>query len=258
MRTRTCLRFPGGKFYGWTKLKDVVDTPHKEYREVMVGGGSIFLGKQLSEHNWINDVDRNLINFYKIIQNNSDRKRLFKLLNGSKATKTIHAMMRDNKPKDKFESAYKFFYLNRTSFSGIMSNPRWGYLIGSSTRPERWADIIKPVAQKLKKVKITCQDFRNVINESSSYKNKDVLLYVDPPYYKAAKNIYTNDFSKNDHIDLARMLKRTRFKFVLSYDNVDEIRELYSWAIVKDSTWTYFMSENRRQIGKELIITNFD
>ena len=257
MRSKTCLRFPGGKFYGWKKIKPIIDIPHREYREPMVGGGSIFLGKQPVESNWINDLDSDLINFYKIIKNDSTRKELYELLSNDKANKKKHKLIKNMKSNDRVELAYYFFYLNRTSFSGIMVNPRWGYLKGSSVHPKRWIDIIEPVANKLQKVKITCQDFRKILEKKTRHSNKDVVLYVDPPYFKAATGIYKNHFTLQDHVDLMKLLKKTPYKFVLSYDNVREIRDMYEWAFLKADTWKYYMSEGRRTNGKELIITNF-
>ena len=43
MRIKTCLRTPGGKFYGFKFLKKYFDTEFNEYREPFIGGGSVFL-----------------------------------------------------------------------------------------------------------------------------------------------------------------------------------------------------------------------
>ena len=81
MKVKTCLRYPGGKFYGLKKIKPFLKIYHDEYREPFVGGGSVFLGKELApKANWINDIDNELINFYQVIQNEEDRWKLFSLL----------------------------------------------------------------------------------------------------------------------------------------------------------------------------------
>ncbi len=257
MKVKTCLRYPGGKFYGLKSIMPYLKINHKEYRETMIGGGSVFLAKEYVNINWINDIDSDLINFYKVIKNDADKKQLYTLLENETASKDRHQEVRDLKSKNKIEKAFKFFYLNRTSFSGIMVNPRWGYMLGSSVTPDRWTKIIEPVSQKLKNTKITNLDFKKVIENKSKFSNDDVLLYVDPPYFDASKNIYNNQFTKKDHSELCRILKKSKFKFVLSYDNFDEVIDMYDWAYVDKSDWTYFMSENRRQVGQELIISNF-
>jgi DNA adenine methylase len=258
MKVKTCLRYPGGKYYGLKFILPYLKINHKEYRETMIGGGSVFLGKDHVKVNWINDVDSELINFYKIIQNEDTKKQLYVLLKNQIASKERHKEVKQLETKDKVERAFKYFYLNRTSFSGIMVNPRWGYLIGSSVTPDRWTKIIEPVSQKLEKTKITNFDFKKIINTKSKFSSDEVLLYIDPPYFDASKNIYNNQFTKKDHIELCKILKKSKFKFILSYDNFDEIIEMYNWANIDKSNWTYFMSENRRQVGRELIISNFE
>jgi len=255
MKIRTCLRYPGGKFYGLKKIRPFYNIPHNEFREPFVGGGSIFLDKELcSKANWINDSDKELIIFYKVIQNPITKKQLYKLLENEVANRERHKKVLMIKPKNNIEIAFKYFYLNRTSFSGIMNKPRWGYALGSSVTPDRWTERIEPVANKLKDIKITPLDFREVIEAKSK---NDVLLYLDPPYFEASRAIYKNEFSKQDHLDLCDLLKKTNYKFILSYENCAGVKRLYNWANVCDIDFTYFMSEARRQNGSELIITNF-
>ena len=43
--------------------------PHKLYAEVFVGGGAIFWAKPKSDTEVINDTNRELINFYEVVQN---------------------------------------------------------------------------------------------------------------------------------------------------------------------------------------------
>jgi len=251
---KTCLRYPGGKFYGFKVLEPFLVVPHNEFREVFVGGASIYLGKSKSNINWVNDIDKELINFYKVISNDKTKIELYKLLYNEKANKERHTEVLKMKVNTNVENAFKYFYLNRTSFSGIMNKPRWGYALGSSVTPEKWKELIEPVSKKMKDVKITSLDFRQVINTKSQ---NNVLLYLDPPYFKASKSIYKNEFKLKDHEDLCDLLKKTKFKFILSYENTPEIKKMYDWANIHETNFTYFMSEARRQNGCELIITNF-
>lgn len=253
-KIKTCLRYPGGKFYGFKVIKPFLGVPHDEFREVFVGGASVFLGKDLAKNNWINDKDRELITFYKVVTDDPKRAKLFKLIKNEVATRERHGEVLKFQPKNDIDVAFKYFYLNRTSFSGIMNKPRWGYALGSSVTPNRWVDLIEPVAEKMKHIKITSDDFRKVITAGSK---NGVLLYLDPPYLQASKSIYKNEFTRQDHIDLRNLLKRTEFNFILSYENCGEVKQMYSWAKIHETSFTYFMSEARRQNGSELIITNF-
>ena len=252
MKVKTCLRYPGGKFYGFKRIKKYLDIPHKNFVEVFVGGASIFLGKELAESNWLNDKDDNLINFYHVLQNEKEKKALFRMLENETVSRSKYQKILSMEASNKIEKAYKYFYLNRTSFSGIMNNPRWGYLIGSSVTPEKWIDRIIPVAEKLTNAKITCLDFREVLANVKS----DSLVYLDPPYFKASKGIYSKEFTMDDHYDLMEILQSSNFNFVLSYNNHPELYNLYDWCNISNEEWVYFMSENRRLDGKELVISN--
>lgn len=252
MKVKTCLRYPGGKFYGFKKIKKYLDTPHETFVEVFVGGASVFLGKELAKNNWINDKDENLINFYHVLQNQKDKKLLFKMLQGETVSKSKYKKILSMTPTNNIERAYRYFYLNRTSFSGIMKNPRWGYMIGSSVTPDKWIERIIPVAEKLCDARVTCLDFREVLSKVHS----TALVYLDPPYFEASKGIYSEEFSVDDHYDLMEILKSSKFKFVLSYNNHPELYEMYKWCNISNEEWVYFMSENRRLDGKELIISN--
>ena len=59
------------------------------------------------------------------------------------------------------------------------------------------------------------------------YDKKDVFFYLDPPYYGSEK-YYQVQFSEDEHIKLAEMLKQVKGKFLLSYNDCDYVRELYS------------------------------
>ena len=252
-KVKTCLRYPGGKFYGFKKIASFLEINHDEYIEPFIGGASIFLGKKLSKNNWLNDVDKDLINFYKIIENQSKSKELYKLLDNEYVDKYRYEQVKNFTPKNKIEEAFKYFYLNRTSFSGIMHKPRWGYRIGSSVTPDKWVNRIDQVALKMRGTKLTCLDFREVLIKAS----QKTLIYADPPYYKASKYIYKNEFNMQDHSDLVDILKHTTSKFILSYNYHEDITKMYSWANISQEDWVYYMSGGKRDKGNELIITNF-
>lgn len=254
-RVKTCLRTPGGKFYGFKKLEKYFDTDFNEYREPFLGGGSVYLSlNKNTKKNWVNDIDKDLINFYQTIIDDNKKRQLYKLLRNESVDKSRYKKILNFYPKNKIEEAYKYFYINRTSFSGIMNKPRWGYKIGSSVEPKGWIDRIEPVSLKMKNTDLTSLDFKKVISKKSS---NNVLIYCDPPYYKVSKGIYKNEFSQKNHEDLCNLLKKTKFKFLLSYNYHKELFKMYKWAFINSTDWKYFMSEGRRLVGKELIISNY-
>lgn len=254
------FRYAGGKFYALKHILPFMDcVPHDEYREPFAGGGSVFFGKKKVQFNWINDLELDLINVYKAFADENTASQIIEMLVGEIATKERHTEVKESEPNTYLEQVYKTFYLNRTSYCGIINAPAWGYKEGKSSPPANWGNFIANIGPKLKDVRITNLDFSEVIDAPAI--GKDVMIYLDPPYFKAdQKRAYTKSFELEDHIRLAEQLRHTPHMFCLSYDDVDEIKDLYSWANIYEKSWLYCTANKKgeaRDMGQELIITNY-
>lgn len=265
------FRYAGGKFYARKLILEHVPD-HTCYIEPFVGGGSIFFAKDKVETNILNDADPDLINTYLIIRDRVDE--LVTALDGEQALKERHTWYKNEfKPTNELERAVRWYYLNRTSYSGIM-NPKncyWGYGDKYSMRPENWGRSLLKTSAKLQGVEFTNLDFEDVIDNAPD----GAFLFVDPPYFNADQDkFYTFSFKKEDHYRLEQCLLRNkdRLSFLITYDNSSEIRKLYSWAnAMLDKEWNYTISrtddqtKNQSQApekasrykGKEVFITNY-
>ncbi len=255
------FRYPGGKYYALKHIMPFIDcVPHDEFREPFVGGGSVFFGKKKSKFNWLNDLEIDLVNVYKGFSNSEIVLELEKLLRKAIATPEKHMEMKNYSPKNFIEQVFRTYYLNRTSYCGIIHKPAWGYKDGKSSPPQNWLNFVHQASAKLQNVKITSFDFEEVIN--SKPRGKNVLMYLDPPYYNAdQKRAYTKSFEEKDHKRLCVELKRTDFLFCLSYDDCEEVRKLYSWANIYEKQWLYNTANKKgesRDLGNELVITNYE
>jgi DNA adenine methylase len=254
------FRYPGGKFYALKHLEPFwLGVDHDEYREPFVGGGSVFFAKPKASSNWVNDIDPDLIITYQVIQDPKLSEKLMVLLHKEIANKERHKEIKHMSPKGKILSAFKYFYLNRTSYSGITNKPAWGYKDGKSSPPINWGARIRESRNQLANTKITCLDFEEVISAKS--KHKSVLIYLDPPYFAAdQKRAYTFSFQEKDHARLATALRKTKFNFMLSYDDNQFIRTLYKGFNFYSLKWLYNtanIKDKQRGQGSELMITNY-
>jgi DNA adenine methylase len=255
------FRYCGGKFYAIRHIMPFMAcVPHDEFREPFVGGGTVFFAKPKATHNWINDLEPELITTYKVMSHPRQRKTLANRLASEIASRERHTEIKEMEATRDLDVAFKTYYLNRTSYSGIIHVPAWGYREGKSSPPENWPNKIFAAGPKLEGVKITTLDFEQVLETPAT--GKTVLMYLDPPYYWAdQRRAYRKPFTEKDHERLAGSLKNSSFHFCLSYDDCDEVRKLYRWANVFEASWIYASADCRNQSrkhGQELVITNYD
>lgn len=80
----------------------------------------------------------------------------------------------------------------------------------------------------------------------------NLLVYLDPPYYRKGKSLYLDYYKHEDHEHLACYLKQTlKFKWVLSYDCVEEIKALYSDFPLYTFNLNYTVQKVK--VGQELL-----
>ena len=223
------FRYAGGKFYARKLIIEHIPQ-HTYYLEPFAGGASIFFAKDKVNENLLNDIDEDLINCLAIIRDHPSQ--LIERLKDEQATKERHTYYKNEyKPKTKLDRAVRWFYVNRTSYSGIMKmqNCYWGYGEKYSMRPENWPRNIFRTSTKLQGVKLTSFDFEKVIEEAPN----NSFLFIDPPYFNADQGkFYAHAFAKDDHSRLSKILNKhkNRVKFLLTYDDSSEGRELYGWT----------------------------
>lgn len=267
------FRYAGGKFYARKLIAEhLIDTD--VYCEPFAGGGSVFFYKPKSRINILNDLDEDIILVYEIIRDRVDE--MIELLSTFREpSKEAHSYYKNEyKPTNELEQAVRWYYLNRISYSGIMKfeNMYFGYGEKYSMRPENWPRQLLKNSAKLQGVELSS---RTAIDIIDNLPDKS-LAFVDPPYFNADQDkFYTKFFSRQDHLDLVECIRRNkdRLKFFITYDNCDEIRELYSFMPnMYDKEWNYCISrtddqkqgkkladgyQGTRKQGKELFILNY-
>ncbi len=212
------LRYPGGKFYARKLILEYL-IPHTYYVEPFAGGASIFFAKEKVLRNVLNDVDADLVNCYLAIRDNVEG--MIALLDGIPASKEKHSYYKNiYTPSNNLERAFRWYYLNRISYSGIMNmqNCYWGYGEKYSMQPKNWRAHLRRCSQKLQGVEINNMDFEEIIVQAPD----NAYLFIDPPYFNADQDkFYTHSFSRDDHYRLERLLRKHshRLKFLLTYDN---------------------------------------
>jgi DNA adenine methylase len=80
------------------------------------------------------------------------------------------------------------------------------------------------------------------------------LVYVDPPYYQNGRSLYMNHYGPSQHETLAAFLNaHPLFHWLLTYDNVREVRRLYTKRHQHEFDLCYHTNKPRR--ASEVLIT---
>jgi DNA adenine methylase len=267
---RSPLRYPGGKQKAIKIIRRALPVKCTEYREPMVGGGSVFLHAKsvnIAQSYWINDEFSDLIAFWKITQDphlcSLLRAELEKIRNNFDSAEQVHRFfleVQHEMPKDEYRAAFLFFFFNRVTFSGTTRAGGFSRAASMTRFTRSSIERLRQLPAALLDTRISNSDFEPVITAPG----KDVFLFLDPPYYTASKLYGRNGALHTfDHERLCNTLRKTSHKFLITYDDCDAIRELYSpWASIIPWRLRYGMNncgkDGLSRLGSELFIANYD
>ena len=262
------LRYPGGKAKIYKKVSEIIsanDLSSKTYCEPYSGGFGLGLKLMLNgdiEKFIINDYDRHIYSFWKSVFCHT-KKLIEKIRNTDITIEQWHIQKEIyNNPKGRtiVEIGFSTLFLNRTNFSGIlMSGPIGGfkqtgkYKINCRFNKEGIIELIKKVASHKKKVKIYRKDAVKLIDMLKPTE-QDIFYNFDPPYVNKGEELYLNAYKQKDHIELSKKIDKIDTEWIMTYDNVELIKGLYSKYNQFTFDLLYTVSSKRTE--KELMISN--
>lgn len=156
------------------------------------------------------------------------------------------------------EKAFAFLFLNRTSFSGIINGGIIGgrkqegrYKIDSRYPRERLIRDLEELASVRNKIKVTGRDAATFL-KTVDKRISNAFIYCDPPYYVKGRQLYLDYYEHDDHEIIAGILKTINSPWIVTYDNVIEIRRLYKEYKKKPFSMQY--CARFHATGKEILI----
>ena len=87
------------------------------------------------------------------------------------------------------------------------------------------------------------------------YDRPTTLAYLDPPYF--GRKLYNFNFDEADFVELAKRLGGLHGKFVLSLNDVPEVRQIFRQFHFREIELAYTAQPNAGKRFRELLITNF-
>ncbi len=264
------LRYPGGKSSLTQLFTDVIqenEIRNGTYCEAYAGGAGAALKLLFDnkvEQIILNDADYHIYAFWKAIlaHSNAMINRL------DNCNISIYEWYKQKKVYDnpsKFnlvDVGFATFYLNRCNRGGILPNagPIGGYeqkseyLINARFNKNNLRPRFREIAMHRSKIQLYNLDAIQFLNEIVvKLDSNNTLLYLDPPYYSQGKNLYLNHYKDKDHAKVANWLSEFgSYKWILSYDNCNEIKELYKRFRISPFDLNYSIQKVRT--GKEIMI----
>lgn len=230
--------------------------PHKTYCEVFAGTSGVLIRKIPSKFEIINDIDSNLTNLFMVLQNENLFEKFMQQVqfmhNNEEMFKNYKEVL--STTEDSLEKATAFYYLTFFGSSGSKGEPYF-QLTKKHHRTLRWVDEnnLFFFKERMKKVQVINHCFRKVIPEIDS---PETFFYCDPPYYEIGNKLYAFPFEQQDHENLSSLLKEIKGKFLLSYNVLPEIEELYEWANIEKILVHYSNSPGATKKKYEFLISN--
>jgi DNA adenine methylase len=112
--------------------------------------------------------------------------------------------------------------------------------------------LIEKTHERLERVQIECLPYEEILRR---YDRPQTLFYVDPPYW--GRKLYRFNFSESDFVKFEERLRRIRGKFVLSINDLPEVRKLFRRYAMREIELSYTSQMTAGKRFRELLITNF-
>jgi DNA adenine methylase len=227
---------------------------HKTYIEVFAGGAQVLFHKPASSVEIINDLDGDVVTFFRVCQlHHEELVRFLKYLLTSREWFDL-LQAQDPKTLTDVQRAARFFYLQKNAYAGLVRKRKFGYSVKEPTRfnPESVPDLIEKTHERLLHVQIERLPYEDVLKR---YDRPTSLFYLDPPYF--GRKLYNFNFTEKDFTELSERLERLKGKFVLSLNDVPEVRQIFRAFHIRQIELAYTAQQTAGKRFRELLITNY-
>lgn len=252
---------------------------HRSYWEPFCGSMAVLLAKPKSTFETVNDLNGDLINLARVIQDVYIAPMLYRWLKRTLCSEELfhsaagRTRQRGHTPPShlaELHRAYDYFiasWLGRNGVAGTQSYNQGfcaRYTQNGGHAAKRWASAVDSIPawrRRMREVTILCKDGLELTGKIAD--EVGTAIYADPPYLvKGAK--YIHDFEEHDHIALAGLLGRFRnSRVVVSYYDDPHLDELYPparWTKVKCYRHKALSTQNKRggtaDVAPEVLLIN--
>jgi DNA adenine methylase len=245
---RTLFRYFGGK---WRVAPWITGffPEHREYCEPFCGAASVLFYKPKSYSELINDLNGDIINFYRVLQNDVKSKKLHKLLTVTPYSRDEYdlAHIAIDEPVERARRLLIRSMMSYNPANVCSNNYKSGFRNDINRRytvpAHDWMTYPAGLTAFIERLRgVTVENIDALVLIEKQIKNKDMLLYLDPPYpidtrWGKDNTKYEYEFSDEHHRQLVALLLTAKSMTVLSGYNTD----LY--APLENDGWRKFEKE---------------
>lgn len=268
------VKWAGGKRQLLAQIKERMPEKYNNYYEPFIGGGAV-LFELLPTNAIINDINRALINAYRVISQEPDEfiefinKLDFEMWeNGKEYYYFLRQHYNDKLMRGEYdvELAALLVFINKHCFNGLYRVNGKGLFnvpYNNSRRKSIEENVIKNISAYLKRVKIMEGDFEVACKTAS----KGDFLFLDSPYAPlnpTSFDSYTKQgFDKESHERLAGLVDELTARgcyCMITNHNTEFINQLYGnkgYRIDVVSVKRMINRDASKRVGEEVIICNY-
>lgn len=264
----TPLRYPGGKARFAPLIAGVIaenNLTGGHYLEPYAGGAGVALSllvEGVVEHIHINDADPAIADFWRAATQQSDQLMAMVASEPIDMDAWHHwrSVMLGSVPGSDLERGFATLFMNRTNRSGILKGGVIGgkaqtgdYKMNARFMREELCSRLDRIGAHADGIHVYEEDAKQLLLRCHQFLPAKSLVYLDPPYYVKGAGLYRNFYKHEDHVRIAKLLGSDRFRrpWVVSYDNADEIKEMYAYATPYAYGLNY--TAQRRYTGSEVM-----
>lgn len=257
------LQYIGGKSKLAPKIIGMIPE-HTTYCEIFAGAAWVFFGKEPSRYEIINDLDSDLITFYRVLQNHLEEfLRQFKWMLASREWWSDWNRQQEAGGLTDIQRAARYYYIQRLSWGGKVKGRTFGASLNSPPRINllRIEEEMSAIYLRLARVTIENLPWDDAVRR---YDSPETFFFLDPPYFKAPfykHNLVTIE----DYERIAQILSEIKGKFLLSINDLPEMRLVFKAFRIHPVNLIYSTgNRHASRVGRkakragELLITNYE
>jgi DNA adenine methylase len=246
--TKPILRWPGGKHRHLKILLPLI-RPHACYIEAFAGGLALFLAKERSALEVINDQNDTLVALYRNAQWHAEE--LIAEIQWALNARRNFVDFRREQGLTEIQRCARWLICNRISYGGKGEN--FG-LQGARSSRENLMLAIRALRERLDRTIIENLPYEKCVLH---YDKPDSFFFFDPPYLRAKPGVY-DGWTVEQMRGLRKVIDGLKGSFVLTVDDSPETREIFAGLKIKASAVRNTLAANsaeKQTMMKELFIT---